>query len=227
MPATLPALYRLPAIRALLADEAVQMHRELAGTAGRWGLLLSAHDQDVLPPTPMLDRWMRLRAGGALIHGDVQARADEPLPFADDAFRVVVLSHALEVVSHPYSMLDEAVRVLAPGGLLAVTGFHPVSLWTPWLWWHGRQEADVALTWPGTWSHRLSGHGMDPYALRRIGGLAPWRAATGARSGAARGAFLLLAGKRRAAVTPIRFPPVRARPVVPASWAPGARRECA
>lgn len=227
MSATLPALYRLPATRALLADEAAQLHRELAGAAGRWGLLLSAHAQEVLPPTPMLDRWVRLHAGSGRLDGDVQARADEPLPFASDAFRVVVLSHALETLSHPHQMLDEAVRVLAPGGLLAVTGFHPVSAWTPWLWWQGRDDADVALTWPGTWSHRLSGHGMEPYALRRVGGMTPWRASAGVRSGGARGAFLLLAGKRRAAVTPLRFPPVHARPVVPARWAPGARRECA
>lgn len=221
------ALYQLPAARALLADEATALRPQLAGLAGGYGLCLAAHDAEALPPTPMLGRWLRLRVQGAHLCGDVGARADEPLPFLDDAFRVVVLSHALELAPHPRELLEEAARVLAPGGLLALSGFHPASLWTPWLHWQCRQVDAPALSWPRRWQLRLLRHGVEAYALRRVGRLLPLRGAQGGAAGGLRGGYVLLARKRRAALTPLPLPAVGVRPAVPAQWAPGAHRECA
>ena len=43
------------------------------------------------------------------------------LPFADDAFEVAVCFEAIEHVDVPEAVLDELVRVLRPGGLLAIS----------------------------------------------------------------------------------------------------------
>lgn len=43
-----------------------------------------------------------------------------PLPVADGAFEVVLLSHVLEHVHAPLRLLKEANRVLGPGGLLVI-----------------------------------------------------------------------------------------------------------
>lgn len=55
----------------------------------------------------------------------------ESLPFAADAFDLVVLAHALESSDAPQQVLREAVRVLAPEGRLVVSGFNPLGSW--WL----------------------------------------------------------------------------------------------
>jgi SAM-dependent methyltransferase len=77
------------------------------------------------------------RAGPNVDH--VAEAAD--LPFADDAFQVVVCTEMLEHDDAPWRSLDEMHRVLAPGGTLLLTarGFdergcypvhdHPVDYW--------------------------------------------------------------------------------------------------
>lgn len=49
--------------------------------------------------------------------GDVQA-----MPFDDNSFDAVVSLNTLHVVDNPVAMLDEIERVLAPDGILAVSG---------------------------------------------------------------------------------------------------------
>jgi SAM-dependent methyltransferase len=51
------------------------------------------------------------------------------LPYANGAFDVVVLFHALDLAARPQQALREAARVLADGGRLVATGFNPFSLW--------------------------------------------------------------------------------------------------
>lgn len=58
----------------------------------------------------------------------------EVLPFAAEAFDLVVLPHALEASDAPQQVLREAVRVLAPEGRLVVSGFNPLGSW--WLRQH-------------------------------------------------------------------------------------------
>ena len=43
------------------------------------------------------------------------------LPFGDDRFDLVVCFEVIEHVEDPFSVLDELVRVMAPGGLLAIS----------------------------------------------------------------------------------------------------------
>lgn len=68
------------------------------------------------PSARMLRRGRRLTPGALWVRG----RAD-PLPFADDAFDVVVSLELLEFTPRPRQTLGELVRVLRPGGNLLVT----------------------------------------------------------------------------------------------------------
>jgi 2-polyprenyl-6-hydroxyphenyl methylase/3-demethylubiquinone-9 3-methyltransferase len=68
----------------------------------------------------------RARAAHPGIEFETTAR-DEPLPFGDAAFDVVVCLNVLEHVADTQHFLSEARRVLAPAGLLGLTvPFHGV-----------------------------------------------------------------------------------------------------
>lgn len=54
------------------------------------------------------------------------------LPFQDDVFDFVVSSDVIEHTQDPAKALNELIRVLKPGGILAVTV--PNKLWKPALW---------------------------------------------------------------------------------------------
>jgi len=57
----------------------------------------------------------------------VEANVAHPLPFPDESFDVIVLSHILEHLAHPERLVSEAHRMLRPGGLLVVGV--PICLW--------------------------------------------------------------------------------------------------
>jgi SAM-dependent methyltransferase len=211
-------------LRDLLAEEAAALAPDLQRCTGAYALQISAAPHDRPPALPMLACWTRLHLAQASYGGDLRARADEPLPFADDAFGLVLLRHALEVAPSPQDLLAEAARVLAPGGMLALTGMHPASGWLPWLLWRGCHR-ELALNSPFRLSHWLHGADLTIERVRRIGPLWPAAPAV-ARSGLFGGGYVLVARKRRHAALPIRLrPQMAAAPV--GNLAPGARRNAA
>lgn len=218
-------IYASTPMRGLLAAEAQALVPELQRCAGAFALQVSAVARDTPPASPLLDRWVRLHVGGERCSGDLRARIDEPLPFLDDAFGLVLLSHALEVAPAPQAVLREAARVLAPGGMLALTGMHPASGWLPWLLWQGRRR--VNLEPPLRVGHWLRGAELDIERVQRVGPLWPSSAVVPHHGGPLGGGYLLIARKRRQAVAPIRLRPrvIAAAPV--AGLAPGARRSAA
>ncbi len=58
--------------------------------------------------------------GSAITRSDV-LEPDAPLPYQDGAFDLVVSMDVVEHVPHPLPWLEEAVRVIAPGGTLFLT----------------------------------------------------------------------------------------------------------
>lgn len=213
------------AVAGLSDAEAGVLARELVGQAGAHGLHLCMN-------TRKRHAWLhlgcltRLQLDGGTWRGGVRARIDEALPFVDEAFRVVALEHVLEWTPQAANVLDEAVRVLAPDGILAVTGFHPFSLWLPWLLC--RRRPRPMLTPPGWVRQRLVLQGVDTMRVLRCG--AAWPVA-GKRSGPAwaGGGFVLMARKHRAAIMPLAsvYKIKHKRAGKHGAWVPGTQRECA
>ena len=219
-------IYASAPLRRLLDDQMRVMATDLQRCFGSHGLLLGAAVGDAPPALPWLGCWTRLWVDNSRYRGDLHAATDEPLPFVDDAFDLVLLRHALEVVPAAPALLAEAMRVLAPGGVLVVTGVHPLSGWAPWFYWRARGKRQ-AMQVPLRLSHSLQQAGLEIERAQRVGCV--WPMATGAPIGvnAWGGGYVLIARKRHRMVTPLRIKPVPVR--VPASGrlSPGTRRSSA
>ena len=219
-------IYSSAPLRNLLAEETVALVPGLQRCSGAHALLVSATRGDRPPVLPLLGNWTRLSMEGKRFAGDLRARNDEPLPFLDDAFDLVLLRHALEVSSTPQDLLEEATRVLAPGGVLALTGLHPFSAWLPWMMWRtrGRTPAMRSPILLERWVRRIE---LDIERIERVGPLWPSSSAGLDTTHAFGGGYLMIARKRRRMATPIRLKPKAVPAAVNVGLAPGARRNAA
>jgi SAM-dependent methyltransferase len=221
-------IYASAPLRRLLDDQARAMAVDLQRCFGTHALLLGATVDDAPPALPLLGCWTRLHADNDRYQGDLQAATDEPLPFVDDAFELVLLRHALEVVPAPSSLLAEAIRILAPGGVLVITGVHPFGAWAPWFYWHGHGKRRI-LQMPWRLRHSLQHAGLEIERAQRVGCL--WPSGGVAHStnagGIWGGGFLVIARKRRRMTTPLRIRPVSVRVPANSRLSPGTRRSSA
>lgn len=218
-------IYATAPVRRLLGEQTRAMTPALQRSVGDYALLIGAAADDApLPALPMLGCWIKLQVRADGYHGDLRAQADESLPFIDDAFELVLLQHALEATPMPASLLDEAVRVVSPGGVLAITGIHPISTWGPWFRWRSRGQ-QMALKMPLQLSHVLQQAGFEIEQIQRVGCALPGSANAHALSTQLLGGgYVLIARKRRRAVTPLRLQP-KPLPVVPSGrLSPSTRR---
>lgn len=123
-------LARYASIAEFLAREITlsQRNRKLLDVACGQGRLI------LYGPFPKLDFWgidvshsslaeARERGYAQVVEGNVAQR----LPFPDQAFDVIVLSHILEHLREPQNLVADAFRMLRPGGLLVVGV--PICLW--------------------------------------------------------------------------------------------------
>lgn len=214
-------IYTSAPMRSLLADETIAYMPDVRRCAGSRALLLSAAAGDEPPNPPYLSQWITLRLAEGRLWGDISASADEPLPFMDEAFDLILLRHALELA--PLS-LDEIVRVLAPGGLLVLTGVSPLSGWTPWWLWRTRGSATHAKS-PIQLAARLRRAEVLVERVQRVGQLLPRSTvASGKMPGWLGGGYVLVARKKGPASAPSRLRPKPVTAPVRAGLAPGARR---
>ncbi|MEO8746997.1 MAG: hypothetical protein ABI379_05005 [Rhodanobacter sp.] len=136
---------------------------------------------------------------------------------------MVWLRHALEVVIDFSEVLQEATRVVAPGGMLIISGLHPFSAWAPWYYWHQR-GAGSSLHAPSRLAYRLQRTGMDITSMRRVGCAWPraHNCATGVHQPAG-GGYVLVAQKHRCLVTPLRLRAASLRVPANGRLSPSAR----
>lgn len=227
MPAPEQVLYAMPAMRALSRAEAAAMAARIPGRAGSYGLRLGMHDGIGECPDAIA-HWVRLCRHGPVWTGDLRARCNEPLPFANDTFALVWLSQALQFQSGGEDLLREALRVTAPGGLLALSGMHPLSAWAPWLTWSLRDSGGrLHLHAPVHLARTLVRLGFDVESVQRFGPALPRETRVVHPFTFLGGGYLLMARKHQDAVTPLGV--LRPRRTAPShgSLAPGAHRECA
>lgn len=188
----------------LLDEQTRALKPGLQRCAGTHALLLDASRQHVAPALPMLGCWTSLVVRQDGYHGDLRAAVDVSLPFIDDAFDLVLARHALELAREPVALLHEIIRVLAPGGVLAVTGIHPVGGWSPWFHWRARGVSPM-LHMPWRLRHQLQGAGLRIEQVHRVGSI--WPGAGAARRNPASafgGGYVLVARKHKCPVTLLR-----------------------
>jgi SAM-dependent methyltransferase len=217
-------IYASAPLRRLLDEQTRALKIELQRCHGAHGLLLCASGDDHPPALPMLGCWTSLRLEGDRYRGDLRAAADESLPFVDDAFDLALLRHVLEVAPDASALLDDAIRVLAPGGVLVLTGVHPLSGWAPWFYWRTRGKSRT-LQMPLRLGHDLRQAGLEIERMQRVGRSWPGGEVTGPASGNVfGGGYVLIARKRRPMLLPLRIKPVAVRVPASGQWSPGARR---
>lgn len=223
MPTPAPDIYMTPQVAKLLADEARVLAPLLARCTGDHGLHLTTSAKAEPPAIPLLGHWATIRVAGADLAGDVHASGLEALPFVDESFGVVLLRHALETTARQDNLLDEAIRVLAPGGMLAITGIHPLGLWSPWV---ARQSRGPRprLTWPWWWSQRLVRDEFELSMPRRLGSAWPRAGGAPAAGSLVGGGYFLVARKKRPSAVPLRPRPAAVPAPMPGTLASGARR---
>ena len=221
MPQRAPDIYASAPMRHLLADETVAFMPDVRRCAGTRALLLSAAPHDGPPNPPYLGQWVTLHLSQGRFQGDVRASAEEPLPFLDQSFDLVLLRHALELA--PLS-LDEIVRILAPGGMLVLTGVSPLSGWTPWWLWRTRGSVAHARS-PLQVAARLRRADVQVERVQRVGQMLPLSSmGPGRTQGWLGGGYVLVARKKGPASMPTRLRPKPVTTPVRAGLAPGARR---
>lgn len=209
-------------LRQLRSGQWRSMAPLLQRETGRRALRIGVADDDAVPPLPDVT-WTRLWLAQGDYSGDLRGRADEPLPFIDEAFDLVWLQHALEPAPQVAALLAEACRVLAAGGVLAVTAVHPLGGWAPWFCWRARGQRQ-SLQWPWRLRQQLRRRGLEIESLRRLG--AAWPGDARPTGGDSRwgGGYLLLARKQRRQAIPLKLRPLPARAPVNAHLSPGTRR---
>ncbi|GLQ97557.1 class I SAM-dependent methyltransferase [Dyella mobilis] len=221
MPQRAHDIYASAPMRGLLADEAVAYLPDLRRCAGTRALLLSAASEDGPPNPPYLGQWVTLKAAQAGLHGDLRASTSEPLPFVDGAFDLVLLRHVLELAPLP---LEEIVRVLAPGGMLVLTGINPLSGWSPWWLWQTRGDP-LHATSPIRLAARLRRIDLQIERVQRVGRALPLPSKGPSEvSGWLGGGYVLVARKKGPMSVPTRLRPKAVTAPVRAGLAPGARR---
>jgi SAM-dependent methyltransferase len=121
------------AIVAALAPAALGDLLDIGTGTGRMIELLGPRATTALgiDRSPEMLRLARGRIEGAgLSHGAVRRGDMYALPHADSVFDTVILHQVLHFADDPAAVIDEAARVLAPGGRLLVVDLMP----------HGREE---------------------------------------------------------------------------------------
>ena len=162
-------------------------------------------------------RLLRLHANDIRLDGHVRCEP-HALPFDDDSMQLVVVRHATDCLGRSSGIEAELARIVAPGGLLMVFGFNPVSSWR--LWWSAR--ALEGLPAPAFRSARSMRKLLIEQKLLAgrsefLGGIWPSRLPPpampdgSASSGFWQGAWLLTARKQRYGMHPIPLKSVRKR----------------
>lgn len=218
-------------MQALYAREIAALASIVSGVYGNYGLFLRPHVSVSSPlPEHLLGKMIELAPGAnALLQGPVRC-APDLLPFASESFKLLIAQHVLEQIDEADACAAEIARVLAPEGVALILGFNPLGTWRPWLATHG---AHLRPRSAHKWRMLLAREQVDTLQVRFPGSLWP-RANIGSEPGAVStrlarfgSTWLLLARKRRSALTPLRLRASTRELALNPTLAPGAHRNCA
>jgi len=218
-------------IQALYAREIAALASIVSGVYGNYGLFLRPHASVCGPlPEHLLGKMIELApAETGILEGGVRC-APDLLPFASESFKLLIAQHVLEQVDEADACAVELARVLAPEGVALILGFNPLGTWRPWLMTHATHLRPHSAQ---KWRMLLAREQVDTLQVRFPGSLWP-RAGIAAEPGAISArlarlgsSWLLLARKRRSALTPLRLRSSQRELALNPTLAPGAHRNCA
>ena len=241
MPTDSNSFYTSAPIRQLFVQELAALAPILSGVFGTVGLFLRADaGTPAALPTHLLGTIIDLALENPDRFGGRLACVPAELPLVSESCKLVIAQHVFERLDDPTDCIAEFSRVLGPEGVALVLGFNPVSLWRPWLVGKTRRAA-VSLRPRSAQNCQqiLATHGIETLQTRYLGASSPWlrrgQATADAQDGDWRsplfgrigGSWLLLARKRRSALTPLRLRRSARELAINPRFAPGAHRECA
>lgn len=141
--------------QALLRSEAQAVRRVLAGCPALPWAWFGVPGATV----PVARRGVALRPDGDEWGGSL--RCALPLPLASESMGAVLLQHVLDDGAGCDGLLEECVRILAPGGTLWLATLNP---WAPYrLRWAG---TGLRARTPGGWQSRLRRAGLPSGAVQ-------------------------------------------------------------
>ena len=132
----------------------------------RRGADVTAFDVDEVELKGVDEMFGAMRAEGELpdtAHGTVQAGTILDMPYADGTFDVVLASEILEHVPEDDQAISELVRILAPGGTLAVTvpRFWPEKVcWLLSDEYHANEGGHIRIYQASELDAKLRGNGL-------------------------------------------------------------------
>jgi len=217
---SLRAWCRLPLGRALAEAEQQVLCEVLSDVFGYHLVVVDPSCQpDALASSRILHRVVQSSSGTGLARPPSLIGSAEHLPLQADSVDAFVLPHALEVACDPHQVLREIDRCLLPEGHVVILGLNPFGWWGLWralLGWRGRVPWSLRFISLPRLKDWLSLLGFDTVHSRYVFPHPPWhygklQSATGMlqrlhndRWPLLAGAYILVARKRVATLTPIK-----------------------
>ena len=200
----------------LAARERNRFGQILPRLFGYYAVQIGYHAEGILDSAQRIRNKFELRldADGVRNDGCAVLAGAAALPFAMHSIDVVVLPHVLEYEAQPEAVLEEVERVLLEDGRLIIAGFNPWSLWglqylNPLLRnrppWNGRFHSVAGLR------RRLGALGFEVVATERFSFRLPCPRLLSLKPKGVRrwpfygAAYIMVAQKRRAPVTPVKL----------------------
>ena len=159
---------------------------------------------------------IRMHLDGNELAGDLRC-SFAPLPFENGCMQLIIARHVFDAVGSGSGLHDELMRILAPGGLMLLFGFNPLSSWR--LWWLRQSLQGMPMPdWNTAAQMRRSLICADRMSSQRdyLGGA--WPASDGAPTQTPgrpwHGVWTISARKERATVRPIHLRTRRKRVVL-------------
>jgi SAM-dependent methyltransferase len=236
MPTDQNAFYASAQVRQLFDQELAALAPILGGVYGNAGLFLRARaDASVRLPSHLIGTILDLALTDAQALAGALRCIPAELPLLSGSCKLVIAQHVFEQLDAPAAAIGEFARVLAPEGVALILGFNPLSLWRPWL--AGKSRGAATSLYPRSaqsCQQMLAAHGIETLQTRYLGASMPWRKTPTQNPewrslvlGRFAAGWLLLARKRRSALTPLRLRSKTRELAINPRLATGAHRECA